>query len=191
LALAVLALGPSLSLRASDTFAAGLQAGLNLPQQSDLRLTTGTGPGPTIGAHLEWRFTENHTLRFRCDYGTYSEGKQVYDGPAFHQTLRTKVKDAALGAEALYHPKAMNPPWHLGVGIYLMRWTVATTETISTHDETLPAASTSTWTREGLGLVGGYRLGPHLETELRFIASHYGYENQAVRVASLNLLWHF
>jgi hypothetical protein len=180
-----------LVLGASEAVGVGLQAGLALPLPSDLTHTTSTGLNPSVGVHLDLRFMENHTLRLRVDSGSFSEGKQVSDGPVFKQVLRTKVKDTALGVEALYHPLALNPPWHIGVGIYAIRWTVASDEVLSVPNGTLPAASTSSWTREGLGVVCGYRIGTHLETDLRLITSRYGYEKQAVRVASLNLLWHF
>lgn len=189
LCLAALLAGPG--LQAAEPLVWGVQAGLRMPLQSDLRVTTGSGLDPSLGVHGDWNFREGQTLRVRLDLGAFSSADQVQPGPPYQQAIHTRVKDTALGAEYLYRPALLGGAWTVGGGAYLIRWKVDSTEQLVLPAGAIQASSASSWTREGLGGLVAYRWNRHLDTEVRAIFSHYGYENQPARLASFNVLWTF
>ena len=176
-------------LEADQPFRWGAQAGLNAPLPSDLRLTAGSGLNPALGLNVDWMLPGGQTLRSRLDLGFFSRATQAYAVPGLQQTLTTQVRNEALGEEYLYRPGS--GPWSFGAGLYLIRWRVASTDSLVTPQGVFTASSTSSWTRQGLGLITDYRLDRHSDLELSVLSSHYGYENQPARVAALNFLWHF
>jgi len=169
----------------------GVQTGLQAPLQGDLRFTTGSGLNPELGLHADWNASPDWSLRTRLDLAWFSSGDQQSTALPIQQAIHTRVRNGALGEEWLYRPARLGGAWEFGAGLYLVRWTVASTDRLQTADGSFVASGSSTWTRAGQGALAGYRWNRHLETELRFLFSHYGYENQPTRVASMNVLWHF
>lgn len=177
----------SLALRADTPLQYGLQVGLALPASSDLKATVGSGPNVSLGAHLAWARTEDQTLRARLDMQGFAQGNQAGDSAGLHQEMTTKVRNASLGLEYLVRQNR----WSLGAGLYLIRWTVDSSNTLTAPDGQFAPSGSSTWIREGLGLISTYRLTKQADIELHLIASHFGQENLPTRMASFNLLWHF
>lgn len=175
----------------SKTLGFGLHAGVLVPTSSDLRVTTGSGLNAALGALGEWPFRANQTLRARLEVASFAAGEQLSDGPTLRHEIRTTVKNASLGAEYLFQPQMLGGRWSVGAGLYLIRWSVASSSALSTAGGSFLPSGTSTWTREGLGVLGGYRWTDHAGVEFRLVSSHYGYENQPASFASLNFLWHF
>ena len=170
----------------------GVQAGLTVPLQGDLRSTTGaSASNPNLGFHADWILWDGAVLRTRLDVGLFSSADRTSTTPAFQQTLHTRVRDGAMGAEYLFRPCAEVPVFAVGAGVYLIQWNVNTTNTMVASGGSFAPASSSTWTREGLGVLALYRWNRHAETELKVIYSHYGYENLATRMVTLNVLWNF
>lgn len=180
-----------LPLRAAEPMRWGLQVGLSLAASNDLKLTTGLGPRLTYGAFAEWQLREDQALRVPVEFGFFNEGTQVSEAPGLHQELTTWVKHASLGVEYVVRPAWQGGRWSVGGGLYLVRWTVDSTNRLVTPAGSFTPSGSSTWTRQGLGVLAGYRWTEHAELEVRILSSHYGQENQLARVASLNLLLHF
>lgn len=173
------------------TLGFGVQAGLAVPAGDDLRITTGSGLSPAIGIHAIWNLNEFHGLRPRLDLWSLSRGHQEVLAPQT-QRMDTKVEGIALGVEYLFRPGGHQGRWAAGAGLYLIRWSVeSTNELIAPIGEATRATGTSHWTREGLGLVASCRLTPRLDVEARWISSHYGYENLPANLGTVGLLWRF
>jgi len=184
-----LAGGPG--LRASEPLRWGVQLGLAQPGSGDLKVTAGSGLHATLGFHGEWALDEQQALRGRLDLTFFARGYQQGQAPGLSQELWTRVTADSLGAEYLFRPNALGGRWALGAGLYAIRWTVDSTQRLQTSGGTFAPSGSSTWTRQGLGVLAGYRWTSHAETELRFVTSHLGYQNQPARSTSLSLLWHF
>jgi hypothetical protein len=135
----------------------------------------------------EWGSREQQTLRLRLDVERYQEGKQVSEAAGLHQELTTKVRNGSLGLEQLFYVDG----WSYGAGLYAIRWTVDSTNLLTTSGGSFAPSGRSQWTRLGLGAMTGYKWTEHVEVELRFVGSHYGQENQPTGVVSLNLVWTF
>lgn len=169
----------------------GVQAGLAVPAGDDLRITTGSSLSPAIGIHAIWNLNEFHGLRSRLDLWSLSRGHQEVSTPQI-QRMDTKVQGLALGGEYLFRPGGHRGRWAAGAGLYLIRWSVESTNELATPTGgTARATGTSHWTREGLGLVASCRLTPRLDVEARWISSHYGYENLPANLGTVGLLWRF
>ncbi len=130
-------------------------------------------------------------VRGRAELGFFGKGTQVSDTPGLHQDMTTTVKNASLGAEYVFRPEWQRGRWSVGAGLYLIRWTVDSTNRLVTPVGAFTPSGSTTWTRQGLGVLAGYRWTERVELEFRIVSSHYGQENQPTRVASLNLLLHF
>ena len=179
-------------LNAVGAPAFGVQAGLTVPLQSDLQVTTGaTVNNPTLGFHADWALRGGAVLRTRVDVGLFASADRSSATPAFQQTLHTRVRAGVMGAEYLFRPSAEVPVFTVGAGVYLIQWNVNSTNVMVTPTGVFAPESSSTWTREGLGVLALYRWNRHAETELKVICSHYGYENLATRMVTLNVLWNF
>jgi len=169
----------------------GVGAGLLAPLPGDLRVTTGAGLDFDLGLHADWQVRPGQAVRAVLDAGWYSGADRQHADPSLAQSLSTRVSNEALGAEYLWRPARLGGDWELGAGLYLIRWRVASVNQLATAGGTFTPSGTSTWTREGLGVLAGRWWNPHLETVAKVQLSHYGYENQPTRVASLNVLWQF
>ena len=180
-----------LSLRAEAPVRWGLQVGLGLAASNDLKVTTGIGPTLGFGVFGDWQFRERQALRGRVEFSFFGEGTQVNEAPGLHQELTTTVKNASLGAEYVFRPAWQGGRWSVGGGLYLIRWTVDGSNHLVTPVGTFTPSGSTTWTRQGLGVLAGYRWTERADLEVRVVASHYGQENQPTCVASLNLLLHF
>ena len=170
---------------------------MSIPSGEDLKLTTGSGLNLDLGVHATWQFNRSEDIRPRLDLLTFSGGHQDALTPLV-QHLDTKVQGLSLGTEFLYHVgdssrvEPRNGPWAVGAGVYLIRWSVDSTNQVGLPGAgSTQASGTRHWTRMGYGLVSSYRLTPRLEAEARWIASHYGYENLPARFGTIGLLWHF
>jgi len=169
----------------------GIQAGLAVPAGEDLRITTGPGLNSAFGLHATWDINEFNGLRPRLDVWTFSRGDQDVLIPQ-PQHLETWVQGTALGADYLYRHGGREGRWAAGAGLYLIRWSVKSTNRLSSPTaDTALASGRSHWIREGLGFVVSYRVTPRLDAELHWISSHYGYENLPARMGTVGLLWHF
>jgi len=175
------------SLQAQDALFWGVQAGLVVPAAPDLKLTAGSGLAPTLGGRVEWGSREDLMLRLRLDVTRFRGGNQVADSQGFHQEISTKVRNESLALEQLFYQDR----WSLGVGLCAVHWTVDSTNRLVTATDTFAPTGSSSTTRVGLSLVGGYRWTRHADLELRFVSSHYGQENQPAGMVSLNFVWTF
>lgn len=171
----------------------GVQAGLAVPVGQDLRSTTGSSLNLGLGVHATWIINGEDELRPRVDVWSFGRGHQEATVP-LAQRIDTKVQGVALGVEYLFCDGRYSRygRWAAGPGVYLIRWSVDSTNQVAIPGGgTARASGTSRWTREGLGLVGTYRLTPRLEVEARWISSRYGYEDLPAQLSTLSLLWHF
>ncbi len=169
----------------------GVQGGLALPTGDDLSITTGSGLSLDVGIHATWALDTSSDLRTRLDLLTFAQGHQDVAAPLV-QHLDTRVQGLALGCEYLYRFNGSTGRWGAGAGLYLIRWSVDSTNRVTVAGAGIAQSTgTSHWTREGLGLVGSYRITPRLEAEARWVSSHYGYENLPARLGTLGLLWRF
>ena len=188
-----LALGSSLAFAADGPgpWRFGIQAGLAFPVGNDLRVTTGSGLNPSFGLNWTWDSGECHALRSRLDSWTLSPGHQTVERPQVQQ-IETRVQGLALGEAYEFRPKGRYGRWAVGGELYLIRWSVA-----STNELTVPLQGmaqdrgTSHWIREGLGLVVSCRLSSQLDAEAHWLSSHYGYENLPAYLSTVELLWRF
>jgi hypothetical protein len=175
----------------------GIQAGLLMPTGKDLKATTGPGMGAAYGLHGIWELNEFDDLCLRLDLLKFRPGQQDATTPMI-QRIETQVQTVSLGTEFLYHledPHQFDERagrWAVGAGLYVMRWSVESTNQVTIPGAgTARASGTSQWTRLGVGLVGTCRVTRHLEAEARWLYSHYGYENLPVTLGTLGLVWRF
>ena len=180
-----------LSLQAGTPLRLGLQVGLAIPASSDLKVTTGPGPGPSCGLYGEYPLSETQAIRARLDWTFFTQGTQVHDSPGLHQQLDTTVQSQGLALDYLFHPSWLDRRWSLGGSVSLIRWNVDSSNRFETPAGVFVPSGTSAWSRAGWGLLTNYRWTERAEVEFRFVASHYGQQNLSARVASLNLLLHF
>ena len=169
----------------------GVSAGSRAPLPGDLQVTTGAGLAPCLGLYAAWQVLPDQEVRTVGEAGWFEGATRAQASPSLGQTLSTRVSDAALGAEYFWCPARLGGAWELGAGLYLIRWRVASTNQLTTPGGAFSPSGTSTWTREGLGVLAGRRWNPHLATVAKVQFSHYGTENQPTRLLSLNVLWHF
>ena len=175
------------------TLIVGVQAGLAMPVGPDLRTTTASSLNLGLGVHATWIINGEDELRSRVDVWSFGRRRQEVTTPLV-QRIDTKVQGLVLGMEYLFCDgrNGRYGRWAAGGGVYLIRWSVdSTNQVVIPAAGTAQASGTSHWTREGLGLVGTYRLTSQLEVEARWISSHYGYENLSADLGTLGLLWHF
>ncbi len=167
----------------------GAQAALVVSASPDLRLTAGS-PGLSLGLHGTWAFAPGHELRPRVDVVAFPGRNQTTSGPVTPQSLDTRVRSLALGADYL---RRLDDRWAVGVGIQELRWSVASTNRVTPTPGAAPVSVSGTahWWRLGLGPVLTCRLSRHLEAEVRATFSRYGQENQPANAASCGLLWRF
>jgi len=167
----------------------GAQAALVFPASPDLR-TTADWPGLSLGLHGTWSFAGGHELRPRLDVALFQGRNQTPWGAATPQSLDTRVRSLALGADYLHR---LDDRWALGVGVQELRWSVASTNRVTPTPgaATVTVSGTAHWWRLGLGPVLTCRVTPRLEAEVRYAISHYGQENQLANTASCALLWRF
>ena len=165
----------------------GAQAGLAVPLNPELRLTTGGGLNLDLGLHATWEWDGANLLRPRLDFLRFCQGHQGVAAPQT-QRVATKVQGLALGGEYL---RRIGDRYAAGAGLYLIRWGVDSTNELDGPGGTARASGSSHWTREAVGLVATARLTPRLEGEVRYTASHYGYENLPITFGTLGLLWRF
>ncbi len=171
----------------------GVQAGLVLPVAQDLRSTTGSSPILGLGIHATWIINGEDELRPRVDLWSFGRRRQDVETP-LAQRIETKVQGLAVGVDYLFSDGRYGRygRWAGGPGVYLIRWSVASSnQVVIPGAGTAQASGTSRWTRAGFGVVGTYRFTPWLEVEARWISSHYGYENLSADLGTLGLLWHF
>ncbi len=79
----------------------------------------------------------------------------------------------------------------LGLGLQVLRWRVASTNTMALATGAAVVAGNARWNRTGAGPVATWTLTQRVELEARMTFSRYGQEDRAVRTTALGLLWHF
>lgn len=172
-------------------FSWGIRGGFALPQD-DLRLTTEPFPDFAVGAFAQIRLGKRHALRPVADWLHFSKGHQFITTPSEIQTIDTKVSALLFGGEYLYRPGWVFKNLSAGGGVYLMRWSVDSVNTLTLiPDGTAQAAGNSHWMRIGGGPAVSYHFSSHFELQGRWIHSHYGYEHIPVNVAILGAGWRF
>ena len=165
----------------------GAQMALVLPSNSGLRLSAGS-PSVAVGFHGTWSL-DKLRLRPRLDYTVFAGETQSSQAPPLPQTLTTRVSSLAIGVDVLY---AVSPRWNLGLGVSELRWSVASTNTVTpTLGGSMVLSGTAHWNRIGLGPVLTCQVAEHLQVEGRVLSSHYGYENQPATTTALALLYRF
>ena len=187
---ALVLLTGSLPLEAQEAAALGFgaQVALVFPASPDLR-TTADMPGLSLGLHGTRTFAGGHELRPRVDLAGFLGQNQTSAGSATPQSLDTKVRTLALGADYLYR---LDDHWAVGAGLQEIRWSVASVNRVSpSPGNTVSVSGTAHWWRLGLGPVLTCRLSRRVAAEVRFTVSHYGQENQLASTASYGLLWRF
>lgn len=173
------------------TLTFGVQAGVTMPTGDDLRITTRSGLNPSFGLHVTWSIDDDQSLRPRLDYWTFGAGHQEISTPQ-PQRIDTQVRGIALGGDFVHHFGNRRNRWSAGVGAYAIRWSVKSTNQLTfPGGGTVQASGTSSWVRPGVSFLGCGRLTSHLQVEVRWIASSYGYEKLPANLGTLGLLWHF
>ena len=162
----------------------GVRGGFNLPQ-NDLKLTTGTFPQLDLGVRPQRLIHGVHQVRPVADWWYFRPGQQASTTSLGSQVLNTRVRSLNFGGEYLYRIGGANKRLSVGGGLYLMRWSVASVNTLTLASGTAQASGTSHWMRLGEGAVAAYRLSHRVEFEGRWVHSHYGYEHNPVNVAIL------
>lgn len=180
-------LGGVCRAEAPERSALGIQAGLAVPS-GDLTVTTGTPPDVTAGIHADFAAGRQGRVRTLAELWFFPGARHHVEGP-LAQTLDTTVRGQVLGAEYLH---CFGKRFSLGGGAYLVRWSVASTNTFTLAKAgSSMEAGTSHWYRAGFGLGAALRLTPHLEAQVRWVTSHYGYENLPVGVVLGGVVWNF
>ena len=166
----------------------GLQLALVSPTNGGLRVAAGA-PGLALGLHGNWTLLRGLRLRPRLDCTVFGAVTRTSPAAPLPQSLETKVSSLALGMDLLM---PLGGPWALGLGVFEVRWSVASTNTVTpTLGGRMTLAGTSHWTRLGLGPVLSFQVHEHLDVEGRVLSSHYGHQNQPATTATLGLLWRF
>jgi len=169
----------------------GVQAGFAIPAGDDLRITTGSALNPALGIHLTWEIGESNILRPRLDLWRFTRGYQQVLTPQ-PQEIRTNVSAFTLGGDYLFRTGGPHGRWSVGAGLYLILWSVKSTNRLSFGEAgEAQASGTSRWTRVGFGPLATYRLGAHVEAEARFVFSRYGYEDLAANLGTVGFLYRF
>lgn len=189
--------GPALSAQSSRSLdgevdprlSYSVRASLLLPQ-NDLKLTTGSFPQIAVGAHSEFLLRGVHQIRPTAEWWYFRQGHQSSVDGNRSQIIDTKLQTLVFGGEYLYRIGGPSMRFSAGGGLYLMRWSVDSVDTITfTPGGATQASGNSSWIRFGDGFAATYRLSHRLELEGRWIHSHYGYENIPVNVATLGAGW--
>lgn len=175
---------------ADPRFSFGVRAGFTLPQ-NDLKLTTGSFPQIDLGLRPERLIHGVHQVRPVADWWYFRPGQQASTTSLGAQVLKTRVRSLNFGGEYLYRIAGENKRLSVGGGLYLMRWSVASVNTLTLATGTAQASGTSHWMRLGEGAVAAYRLSHRIELEGRWVHSHYGYEHIPVNVAILGAGYRF
>lgn len=166
-----------------------VRVGFLLPQ-NDLGLTTGSFPQVSVGAHSELLVHGIHQIRPTAEWWYFRQGHQSSVDGNRAQVIDTSVRALVFGGEYLYRFGGPSKRLSAGGGVYLMRWSVDSVNTITfTPGGTAHASGASSWLRFGDGFAATYRLSHRLELEGRWIHSHYGYENIPENVAILGGGW--
>ena len=171
-------------------FSVSVRAGFALPQ-NDLKLTTGTFPQIDLGVRPERLIHGVHQVRPVADWWYFRRGQQASTTLLGSQVLDTRVRSLNFGGEYLYRIGGEEKRLSVGGGLYLMRWSVASVNTLTLAAGTAQASGTSHWMRLGEGAIAGYRLSHRLELEGRWVHSHYGYEHIPINVAILGAGYRF
>ena len=177
-----------LTAGAGSPWAYGFQAALVFPSSGGLRTAAGS-PSAALGLHATWSLPQGLRLRPRLDYTVFAAETRSTTAPPLPQTLDTRVSSLALGADLLV---PLGPRWSLGLAVAGVRWSVASTNTVtSTLGGSMTLSGTSHWTRLAVGPVLTFKASEHLELEGRALSSHYGYQNQPANTAAVGLIWRF
>lgn len=166
----------------------GAQLALVSPTNGGLRVAAGA-PGLALGLHGTWILPRGLRLRPRLDYTVFGAETRTSTALPLPQSLETKVSSLALGVDLLL---PLGGRWALGVGVSEVRWSVASTNTVTpTLGGSMTQTGTSHWTRLGVGPVLTFKVNNQLELEGRALSSHYGFQNQPAITAAAGLLWRF
>lgn len=166
----------------------GIRAGFLLPQ-NDLKLTTGSLPQITIGAHSEFLIHGIHQVRPAAEWWYFRQGHQSSVDGARSQQIDTSLRGLVFGGEYLYRIGGPDKRFSAGGGLYLIRWSVDSTDAITLPGGTAKFSGASSWFRLGDGLSTTYRFSHRLELEGRWVHSHYGFERIPVNVAIIGAGW--
>ena len=167
----------------------GVSGAFLLPQ-NDLRQTTGPSPQITVGVHAEALLRGVHQIRPDAEWMYFRQGHQTSSSADRSQVLDTKVRALLFGGEYLYRIGGADKRLSAGGGLYLIRWSVNSVNTITFGSEgTAQASGDSSWWRFGDGFAAAYRLTHKLELQGRWIHSNYGYEHIPINVATLGAGW--
>jgi len=183
-------LGLSTAAQAQDLGLA-LQADLGLAKGGDLKVTA-SGLPVALGAQANFVVRKDILIKPRLEAWFFGQGRQDLAGAPLAQTIHTKVQAQMAGADVLYRFSGKFAPLALGAGAYLVRWRIASSDTLSdAGGDSFAQSSSSTWTRPGLALAGAWRLSSHLELEARWISSSEGYQKLSNNLLLGGAAWRF
>jgi hypothetical protein len=182
-------------IRQSDSlgtrrFLLGIRGGFLLPQ-NDLRLTTGHFPQIAAGVDAELVLHGMHCLGPVAEWWYFTPGHQVSADASQSQAIDTRLRALVFGGEYRYRLGGPLRRLSVGGGLYLVRWSVDSVNTLTLPAGTAQASGNSHWVRFGMGGAVNYRVFRRIELEGRWIYSTYGYEHIPVNVAILCVGWHF
>ena len=143
------------------------------------------------GGDAERLFHGVHQLRSVAEYWFFREGHQYSQTPDRSQELDTRVRTLVLGGQYLYRVGGANKRLSVGGGLYAMRWSVASRDTLTLSAGTAESSGTSHWYHMGESGDVVYRLSHRLELNGRWTHSHYGYENIPINTALLGAAFRF
>jgi hypothetical protein len=170
----------------------GVQGGLALPQ-GDLALTAGKAVNLTAGLHGDYLFGQGTgRIRTLAEYWAFSGNSQDSNGASFTQHLDTRVHAQVLGVEFGHRVFGPKSPLTVHAGIYLVGWSVASTDTLGLPGAgSTTASGTSRWSRAGAGVGLSCAVSSHLDAQVRWVSTHYGYENLPVGILLAGMVWDF
>jgi hypothetical protein len=187
----ILATAPTWADSGPPAVSLGLQVGLAMPAGNDLKVTAGSAWKPTLGVDVTWHPLEKHSLRSGIDLWDFSRAEQGTQVPLI-QRIDTRVEAQAVSETYLYRPGGTDGPWAVGVGLYLIRWSVTSSNSVAIPGPgTALGQGRSRWTRQGIGLQVSRRLTRQLDAEARWLSSHYGYQNLPAYLGTVGLHWRF
>ena len=171
----------------------GVQASVGLVKGGDLHATAGSGLPLAIGAQADVLVRQDRFLvKPRIEAWFFSQAHQSSAGATLSQQVDTKVQAQMAGADVLYRFAGKAGKLAAGAGLYLVRWSVDSTDRMGdAAGDTLQQSGTSSWVRPGFGLIGTWTCSRHLDLEARWITSNEGYQKPQINLFLGGVAWRF
>jgi hypothetical protein len=166
---------------------------VGLVKGGDLHVTAGGGLPLAVGAQADIRVHQDQFLvKPRIEAWFFSQAHQSSASGALSQQIDTKVQAQMAGADVLYRFTGKAGKLAAGAGLYLVRWSVDSTDRLGdAAGDTLEQSGTSSWVRPGFGLIATWTWSRHLDFEARWITSNEGYQKLQNNLLLGGVAWRF